>query len=326
MIKEILLIVLLAALSFSTTQRAENPHAKITNGIIDATLYLPDSENGYYRGTRFDWAGQISDLRYKRHTYFGQWFDKYDPYLHDAIMGPVEAFDPLGYDKAPTGGSFVKIGIGALLKPEEKEYLFANEYKALDYGEWKTNITSDHVIFTHTLKDTGYSYIYKKTVQLVPGEPVLELIHSLKNTGKKTIETNVMNHNFFVIDTQVTSSNFVVEFPFEVGGRRELPNASNIEGNKIIPEDGHPKGKNFYVGDISGYRNNPADYNITVSNKKTGAAVNIKADKPFSKLAFWATVKTICPEPFIHVKAEPGKTFTWKITYRFRVNAVQQFQ
>lgn len=323
MIKGIFAAAIVTALSFITNHGAENPQAKISNGIIDATLYLPDIDNGYYRGTRFDWAGQISDLRYKGHSYFGLWFEKYDPYLHDAIMGPVEAFDPLGYDAAPVGGSFVKIGIGALQKFEEKGYFFANEYKVVNHGEWKTTKASDHITFTHTLKDTGYSYVYKKTVQLVPDKPELELIHSLKNTGNKTIETDVLNHNFLVIDTQQTSSDFVVEFPFEVGGRRELPNASNIEGNKIIPEDGDPAGKNFYVGDITGYRNDAADYNITVSNKKTGAAVNIKADKPFSKLAFWATVKTICPEPFIHVKAKPGQTFTWNITYRFIVSRVQ---
>ena len=319
MIRGILAITVVLALFFTSTPRTENPQAKISNGIINATLYLPDTANGYYRGTRFDWAGQISDLRYKGHSYFGLWFDKYDPYLHDAIMGPVESFDPLGYNGAPAGGSFVKIGIGSLQKPDEKEYFFANDYKVLDYGQWQIKKTADRVTFVHTLKDTGYSYVYKKTVQLVPGEPVLELIHSLKNTGKQTIETNVMNHNFLVIDTQVTSSDFVIEFPFQVGGRRELPNASNIEGRTIIPEDGNPKGKNFYVGDITGYRNDAADYDITVSNRKTGAAVNITADKPFSRLAFWATVKTVCPEPFIHVRADPGKTFTWKITYRFKV-------
>ena len=93
---------------------------------MDATLFLPDAETGYYRGARFDWAGQISELKYRGHSFFGQWFEKYDPYLHDAIMGPVEAFDPIGYETAEPGGTYVKIGIGALEKPDDKNYHFAN--------------------------------------------------------------------------------------------------------------------------------------------------------------------------------------------------------
>src|SRR5258708_4754985 len=75
------------------------PQAEISNGIIKARLYLPDAANGYYRGSRFDWSGVMPELEYKGHTYFGKWFEEYSPTLHDAIMGPVEAFSPVGYDE-----------------------------------------------------------------------------------------------------------------------------------------------------------------------------------------------------------------------------------
>ena len=49
----------------------------------------------------------IQSLKMKEHEYFGQWFPKYDPKLHDAIMGPVEEFVynemALGYDEAKAG-------------------------------------------------------------------------------------------------------------------------------------------------------------------------------------------------------------------------------
>jgi hypothetical protein len=308
-------ICIAAAFSYITYN---NPQAKISNGIINASLYLPDNENGYYRGTRFDWSGQINALKFKDHSFFGLWYEKHDPYLHDAIMGPVEAFDPIGYDDAPVGGRFVKIGIGALEKPEEKNYFFANKYKLINPGKWEIKKASDKIKFRHILNDTTISYIYTKTVQLTRGKPELVLYHTLKNTGTKTIETNVMNHNFFVIDSQVTSPDFVVDLPFEaVVAQSSDPKAASIEGKQILLEDGDPAGKDFYLGPITGYSDSEDDYNITVTNKKTGASVNIKADKPFSRLAFWATVKTVCPEPFIHVKAEPGKEFSWKIIYTF---------
>jgi hypothetical protein len=36
------------------------PQTEIKNQHIQAKLYLPDSQNGFYRGTRFDWSGVIS--------------------------------------------------------------------------------------------------------------------------------------------------------------------------------------------------------------------------------------------------------------------------
>lgn len=43
---------------------AKVPQAKISNGLVRAKLYLPDSGNGFYRGTRFDWSGVIYSLEY----------------------------------------------------------------------------------------------------------------------------------------------------------------------------------------------------------------------------------------------------------------------
>src|SRR5712691_8696536 len=91
------------------------PFAEITNGIVQARLYLPDTQRGYYRATRFDWSGIIADLRVNGHSYFGRWFDKYDPKLHDSISGPVQEFvTGQGFEKARPGETFVKIGVGVL--------------------------------------------------------------------------------------------------------------------------------------------------------------------------------------------------------------------
>src|SRR5262249_48554211 len=83
---------------------ADFGQAGISNGTIDAKLYLPDLRSGYYRGTRFDWSGVIHSLRFQGHEYFGPWFERYDPKTHDAITGPVEEFlshdAGLGYQDA----------------------------------------------------------------------------------------------------------------------------------------------------------------------------------------------------------------------------------
>ena len=114
------------------------PQAQITNGLIKARLYLPDSKTGFYRGTRFDWAGVMPELEYRGHTYFGKWYSKeHDPAFHDHIAGPVEEFVAVGYETAKVGETFLKVGVGMLVKPEESKYSFANTYKNVNSGTWK---------------------------------------------------------------------------------------------------------------------------------------------------------------------------------------------
>ena len=134
-----ILLVMLLALIQANTPAPAAPTATIGNGQVRATIYLPDVKTGYYRGARFDWSGQVSSLTYKNHEYFGQWFEQYDPTLHDAIQGPVEEFltgdNALGYAEAPAGGTFVRIGIGVLRKPAGETSLQRfGRYEIVDNG------------------------------------------------------------------------------------------------------------------------------------------------------------------------------------------------
>jgi len=121
-----ILMGLIAGLTWGGWAAENFPQVAISNGQIRARLYLPDPQQGYYRGTRFDWAGVIASLEYQGHNYFGPWFELPDPLIHDSICGPVEEFrnqdTALGYDQARPGENFIKIGVGALRKPEEERF------------------------------------------------------------------------------------------------------------------------------------------------------------------------------------------------------------
>ncbi|MEO6289469.1 MAG: hypothetical protein ABIO76_06090, partial [Ginsengibacter sp.] len=69
-----IIIFALSFLAMCAVTFVNPPEAEITNGLIRARLYLPDPENGYYRGSRFDWSGVIASLEYKEHNFFGKWF------------------------------------------------------------------------------------------------------------------------------------------------------------------------------------------------------------------------------------------------------------
>src|SRR5216117_1523441 len=230
-------IWLAVVLALGQLAGAQVPHAAIANARIRAALYLPDAQSGYYRGTRFDWSGVVASLEWKGHTYFGQWFARYDPKLHDAIAGPVEEFltndAGLGYDEAKPGERFVRIGVGAVLKPYEARYRRFSTYEIVDPGKWTVNRGPDWTEFVHELRDTaGYAYVYRKKLRLVDDTLVLE--HRLKNTGRKTIATSVYDHNFFMLDGQPTGPDVVVRFAFEPRAASALNGLAEIRGKEFV--------------------------------------------------------------------------------------------
>lgn len=296
------------------------PKAEISNGIVNAKLYLPDANKGYYRATRFDWSGLIPYLEYDGHTYFGQWFKNYDPFNHESVMGPVEEFEPVGYEKAKIGEHFLKIGVGTLIKPKEREYKSFNLYEVSNHGEWKLSKKPNQIIFEHILNSKNYAYEYKKNVSLTVGKPELVLSHKFTNTGKKTIETRVYNHNFFFIDNKNIAKGYSVKFPFNIsvsGRLKGIDEYAKITKNEIIYTKELPIGKQVYIESITGYESNNQSYNLNIENTLTGAGVKIRGNRPLSNLKFWSINKTVCPEPYINIKAKPGETITWKISYSF---------
>jgi len=315
-----LALVILSGLTISAVSAIGFPEVEISNGILHARLYLPDSEKGYYRGTRFDWSGVMPVLEYKGHSYCGQWFEKYAPTIHDAVMGPVESFSPLGYEGAGAGEGFVQIGVGILAKPEESPYSPFKYYKVLDPGTWKVNRLPDQLEFLHQLKDTAYSYEYKKSVRLSKGKPELVLTHSLKNTGKRVIETDVYNHNFFLLDHQPTGPGLVLKFPFLLTSEeaRGFGDLTAIRGDSIVLLRQLADRESVYAV-LHGYGGQPNDYDIRLENHVTGAGLRITCDRPLSKLVYWGSPKALCPEPYIRVKVQPGETFTWRILYEFYI-------
>ncbi|MDZ4707971.1 MAG: hypothetical protein SH818_06170 [Saprospiraceae bacterium] len=323
--KQYLFFIFLLIASINNKSFAQFPQAEIKNSLIQARLFLPDATKGYYRGARFDWAGVISSLEYYGHQYFGQWFEKYSPTLHDAIMGPVDAFYPVGFDDAKAGEQFLKIGVGMLVKQQDPKYFIATPYEIANSGQWKVKKKSNRVIFTHKLEANGYGYLYTKTVELVKGKPALTLSCSLKNTGTRPIETNVYNHNFFVMDQVTTGPDYVVTFPFPVTG--ELTSGKDLGrlvGNQLIYEKPFVKGNTVFSPGLLGFGPDAKDYDIRIENQKTGAAVRITGDQPLLKMVFWSAFKTVCPEPYIAINVNPGESKKWNINYEFYINDVKK--
>jgi hypothetical protein len=318
------------------TPAADVPQVEITNGELRVKLYLPDARHGYYRGTRFDWSGVIAALEYKGHNYYGPWYNRIDPRVHDfqyegdeivastcsGVTGPAEAFQTnhtaLGFDEAKVGGTFIKIGVGVLRK-DSSEYDAFKQYELVDPGKWSIKTHRDSVEFTQELTDpgTGYGYLYHKTVRLIAGKPEMVLEHRLKNTGRRAIITSVYNHNFLVLDHQPTGPDFSLTVPFQIHSLQPPDkNLAEIRGNRFVYLKTLANQDRVFTT-FSGFSDSPQDNEVRIENTRVGARVVIRGNRPLSELHFWSIRSVLSVEPFIAMTIEPGSEFTWDVSYQY---------
>ena len=292
------------------------PSTEISNDKVHMKLYLPDKDKGYYRATRFDWSGIIASLTWNGHEYFGQWKTTHDPLVHEDLSGPVEAsVQPgPGYDQAPFGGTFVRLGVGVLEKPHEKEFHWDHTYRILDPGKWTVTQGKDWIGFRQEISSPdGYAYVYTKKITLKEDEPGFIISHTLQNTGTKTFEVDQFNHNFFMIDGEPTGRNFVVSFPYNLTTENDTKGIVKLEKNEITFLQDLDKGSVWL--ELQGYSDRVSDHAVSVVNKKTGAGIKFHVDKPLYKQVFWACPTTLCPENFILLHVEPGQEESWNSDY-----------
>jgi hypothetical protein len=142
----------------------------------------------------------------------------------------------IGYDEAKPGDPFVKIGVGVLRKLTNDPYKFVTPYPLIDSGKQTVTIKQRSIVFTQELHGpNGVAYLYtKKTLELDTHKPVMYLRHTLKNIGTATIDTEVFDHNFFVIDGHPTDPDMVVHFPFDPKPADPLNPKADIVGKDLV--------------------------------------------------------------------------------------------
>ena len=112
--------------------------------------------------------------------------------------------------------------------------------------------------------------MYHKVVRLEKGKPVLVIDHSMKNTGKLAIKSNVYNHHFVVLDKQPPGPDFTFRVPFQIKASR-LPNKelAEVRGNEIVYM--RPLvGQDQVRWGIQGFGDSAKDHEVIIENRKMG--------------------------------------------------------
>lgn len=309
------------------------PDAEITNGLIRAKIHLPDRASGFYRGTRFDWSGVLYSLEANGHNYYGNWFDQTDPNVHDfiykdgrivagpcsAITGPADEFAPVGFDEIKAGETFIKIGVGALTKPNQDKYDNYHLYEISNPGKWRITNRPDAVEFVQTLDhlSSGFGYRYEKDVRLTPGKMQMVLRHRIKNIGTRPINTTVYNHNFLVLDRLPPGPGLTISVPFVISGSHAShTNLAKIEEQKII----YTKllsDRDTFATPLSGFGDTATDNSIEIESTSVGAGLRWHTDKPLLRESLWSIRSVVAMEPFLAISVAPGAEFTWISVYEY---------
>jgi hypothetical protein len=300
------------------TATAGYPRLVLNSDSVFLTIYKPDAVKGYCRGPRFDWSGIIGRVELKGHVWYADYAVPHDPLQEPCGTGGEYGIETaVGYNGTQ---DFPKIGVGRL-KGTGGTYNFRTSYQIVDPGVWKLVRGKNWLEFTHVLADiNGYDYDYVKRITIPDGQAVYTIDYYLKNTGTKAIVTDHYTHNFTMIDDKTVAGNYRVTFGFaptlqsQTSGGAGWGGGTTINGN-VITINATLSGGDYLWATFGGLTNKVSDNSAIVEETGGKAALKIQGDWVAYKYNFWASPRSVCPEPYITVNLNPGAEMKWKDTY-----------
>ena len=275
-----------------------------------------------YKGSRFDWSGKISSIRFKDLplTTVEDTIPKDVDFLGRGLYNEFGITSPVGFEEAPVGGWFHKIGVG-LLKKQHKEYLFHRNHLIkpanfdITYKNQKIKIICKSELIN------GYSYILKKEITV--SENSFTINYSLHNTGEKKIITDEYVHNFMAINNALIGEDYTLKFPFQINSSLfdETVNSENkVEiGLDNVTFNKTPK-KQFFFSNLTGGKELQAEWILT--NLKANVGIKEFGSFKTDKINLWGWKHVISPELFFKISVDPKETVEWSRKFDvFKINS-----
>jgi hypothetical protein len=275
-----------------------------------------------YKGSRFDWSGKISSIRFKDLplTTIEDTGSKDVDFLGKGLYNEFGITSPVGFEETPVGGWFHKIGVG-LLKKQHKEYLFHRNHLIkpanfdITYKNQKIKIICKSELIN------GYSYILKKEITV--SENSITINYSLHNTGEKKIITDEYVHNFMAINNALIGEDYKLNFPFPINSSLfdETVNSENkVEiGLDNVTFNKTPE-KQFFFSNLTGGKELQAEWILT--NLKANVGIKEFGSFKTDKINLWGWKHVISPELFFKISVDPKETVEWSRKFDvFKINS-----
>jgi len=238
----------------------------LKNKNLEIQIDLPD-EN--YNFSRFDWSGKIAQVKFQN---IPLTIAERTDIANDAAFGKgfYNEFGidtALGFEEAPIGGWFHKIGVG-LLKKEDDQYLFHKQYE-IKPAQFKIAAAPNSMVINCTSEVVhGYAYVLKK--EIVLEENGFAINYTLENTGDKDIRTDEYVHNFMAISKALIGNDYELKFPFRLKPELFDDTVNNEQQVVLGPNKIRFKGtpnEQFFFSNLSGSEGVVAKWGISEPTK-----------------------------------------------------------
>ena len=275
-----------------------------------------------YKGSRFDWSGKISSIRFKDLplTTIEDAGSKDVNFLGKGLYNEFGITNPVGYNETPKGGWFHKIGVG-LLKKEHEQYLFHRKHVIRPAHFDITYEDRKIIIICKSELVNGYSYILKKEISI--SENSFTINYFLHNTGEKKIITDEYVHNFMAINNALIGEDYTLKFPFQINSSLfdETVNSENkVEiGLDNVTFNKTPE-KQFFFSNLTGGKELQAEWILT--NLKANVGIKEFGSFKTDKINLWGWKHVISPELFFKISVDTKETVEWSRKFDvFKINS-----
>lgn len=287
----------------------------LQNNRLHVTIDKPGEK---YKGSRFDWTGQVSQVLLDNAISFcGSETDNPDNSLSGSgLCNEFGILTPVGYSDCPEGGLFPKIGVGLLVKEDQRPYNFFKQYQLRPALHEVFQASDDQLtIESRITSERGYSCVLLKKFTL--SDTTFSIRYSLENTGSQVIETEEYGHNFVCINNQPVNSDYqLTAFSFNLDNLKEAVNPDKCVKllRHSISWETEPKG-DFFFTDLNDQASPTQSW--TIKNKAVGAAICETVDLPVKTFNLWGKHNVISPEMFVAINVAPHQKMSWTRMYEF---------
>ena len=240
-----------------------NVTLKANKGDLSVVIYLPQGikpdEPTYYLSSRFDHSSMIGNIqrttrnpdtgeKFTRILYGGgQWRVPHDPYWPESGIGLAAEFGVgddgafcnyrcgwyqvnevtngvLGHQEAKNGESFLKIGVGELIKgscatcDSTDDFKFNSPYRFASQPVWrlKKYKETNSIALSQEAVLNQYGYTIRKEIQLNDDELLVK--STLTNIGRVPFATAWYSHHFFTCDNHPVGKGLGVDLDLAASG------------------------------------------------------------------------------------------------------------
>lgn len=257
-------------------------------------------------GPRFDRTAIVRSVTVSGVEFLGAWglCDEFGLYGNGV----------LGYETADIGGTFVKIGVGTLVRDSAASYHFAHPYPVRQLFPVQTE-TGDKLFAIVQDSDPALPtrYRYRKTYT-VGADNMLTIQYQLTNTGEHPWTFEHYNHHWFRFRGVEPGPGYQVSTGFS------LPDAETkflLAPNALRMATPLRKGEAaYYASDLP---DAAADTNTLELSVDGNTIVHYEASFRPARFAVYASDSGFCPEIFKRSELQPAESVNWSATYRFTI-------